>query len=278
MRSRPGGFSEREDSGGEGVIANCRVVLVRTEYAGNIGAAARAMANFGLTDLVLVAPVANPAAHQARLMATNGIPILDAASVVATFEEGVADCGMVLGTSAKTIGPFRETAAGTPDEILPDFVNALHESPAAIVFGPEPHGLTTAELARCHALLNLPTHPTYPALNLGLCVGICLYELRRHVEKGRETALKRTAAPFVDFDRSLDHLREALTAVGFLHGQKADSLMMAFRHLLAKAAPTPQEVKMIHGLARQLLYLAKHPPSGHDEQVQSSGFSLHQKM
>ena len=73
--------------------------------------------------------------------------------------------------------------------------------------------------------------------------------------------MKRGAAPFADFERSIVHLREAFAAVGFLHGQKADSLMMAFRHMLAKAAPTPQEVKMIHGLARQLLYLAKHPPS-----------------
>jgi len=246
------------------VIANCRVVLVRTEYAGNVGATARAMANFGLTDLVLVSPVANPAAHQARLMATNGTPILDAAKVIYRFEDAVTDCGMVLGTSAKTVGPFRETSAGTPDELFPSFVAALQEGPAAIVFGPEPHGLTTAELGRCHALLHLPTHPTYPALNLGLCVGICLYELRRHVERRQEPQLKRGAAPFAEFDRSVEHLREALAAIGYLHGQKADSLMMAFRHLLAKAAPTPQEVKMIHGLARQLLYLAKHPPSKHD--------------
>lgn len=238
------------------MIANCSVVLVRTEYAGNIGAVARAMANFGLTDLVLVAPVANPAAHQARLMATNGIPILDSARVVPDFESAVADCGTVLGTSAKTVGPYRETAAGTPDELFPAFVTALSAGPAALVFGPEPHGLTTAELARCHALLTVPTHPTYPALNLGLCVGICLYELRRHIERGGEGGLKRSAAPFEEFDRSLEHLQEAFTAVGFLHGQKADSLMMAFRHLLAKAGPTPQEVKMIHGLARQLLYVA----------------------
>ena len=256
------------------MIANCRVVLVRTEYAGNIGATARAMANFGLTDLVLVAPVVNPVAHQARLMATNGIPILDSARVVDKFDEAVADCGMVLGTSAKTVGPFRETSVGTPTELFPSFVSALSEGPAAIVFGPEPHGLTTAELGRCHALLHLPTHPTYPALNLGLCVGICLYELRRHVERERDVQLKRTAAPFVDFDRSIEHLREALAAVGYLHGQKADSLMMAFRHMLAKATPTPQEVKMIHGLARQLLYLANHPPSARDDH--SSGVNLHQ--
>jgi tRNA/rRNA methyltransferase len=238
--------------------------LVRTEYAGNIGATARAMANFGLTDLVLVAPVANPAAHQARLMATNGIPILDAARMVQTLDEVVDDCSMVLGTSAKTVGPFRETASGTPDELFPSFVDALREGPAAIVFGPEPHGLTTTELGRCHALLHLPTHSAYSALNLGSCVAICLYELRRHVERGRVKDLKRGAAPFADFDRSIEHLREAFTAVGYLHGQKADSLMMAFRHMLAKAAPTPQEVKMIHGLARQLLYLAKHPPSDND--------------
>ncbi len=264
MRPRAGGISEREDPGGEGVISNCRVVLVRTEYAGNIGAVARAMANFGLTDLVLVAPVANPAAHQARLMATNGTPILDAARVVPDFDAAVADCGMVLGTSAKTVGSLRETISGSPDELLPDFVTALRDGPVALVFGPEPHGLTTAELGRCHSLLSIPTHPTYPALNLGLCVGICLYELRNQIEKGRAVTHRRSLAPFADFDRSLEHLKEALTAIKFLHGQKAESLMLAFRHLFAKASPTPQDVKLIHGLARQLLYAAKHPPSVRD--------------
>src|SRR5688572_22724072 len=97
-------------------IHNCRVVLVRTHYAGNIGAVARAMKNYGLRDLVLVDPVADVAAHQARMLATNGVDVLDAARVVPDVAAAVADCGVVLATAGETAGTRRETVRGTPAE------------------------------------------------------------------------------------------------------------------------------------------------------------------
>jgi len=247
------------------LISNCRVVLVRTHYPGNIGAAARAMKNFGLRDLVLVDPVADLAAHQARMLATNGVDVLDAARVVPDFEAAVADCGVVLATGGETGGTLRETVRGTPADLFPALAGALAAGPCALVFGPEPHGLTTAEVGRCHGLLHLPADPEYPSLNLSLAVGICLYELRKYAareeDKGEGTgrsapAARRGPAPFADLDRAMNHLHEALTAVSFLHGQNADALMHGFRHLVSRAHPTPQEVRMLHGLARQLLFIA----------------------
>lgn len=236
------------------MLTHCRVVLVRTHYAGNIGAAARAMKNFGLCDLVLVDPVADVAAHQARMLATNGVDVLDAARVVPTLDDAVADCGMVLATSGLTLGTRRETARGTPAEWMPTFVAALDAGPCALVFGPEPHGLTTAEVGRCHGLLHLPADPDYPSLNLSLAVGICLYELRNRAAAGAVAV--RAPAPFADLDRALVHLEQALTDLRFLYGQNAEQLMHGFRHLVSRALPTPQEVKMLHGLARQLGYAA----------------------
>lgn len=247
------------------MLLNCRVVLIRTHYAGNIGAAARAMKNFGLRDLVLVDPVADVTAHQARMLATNGVDVLDAARVVPDFDAAVADCGVVLATAGVTAGTLRETVRGTPADLFPGFVAALAHGPCALVFGPEPHGLTTAEVGRCHGLLHLPADPAYPSLNLSLAVGICLYELRNHAlaSGGRESAVEvaaRSPAPFVDLDRAFVHLEEALTKVSFLYGQNAAALMHAVRHLVSRAQPTPQEVKLLHGLARQLLYVAQFLP------------------
>lgn len=236
------------------MIANCRVVLVRTHYAGNIGSAARAMRNFGLRDLVLVDPVADPAAHQARMLATGGVEILDSLRVVPTLDDAVADCGMVLATAGETLGTERETVRGNPDELLPGFAEALADGPAALVFGPEPHGLTTAEIGRCHGLLVLPTAPEYTSLNLSLAVGLTLYELRRHA--AGVAPVQRPPAPTTELDRVFAHLDTALRELRFLYGQNADQLMHAFCHLVRRARPTGQEVKMLHGLARQLEYAA----------------------
>lgn len=236
------------------MIDNCRVVLVRTHYAGNIGSAARAMRNFGLKDLVLVDPVADPNAHQARMLATGGIEILDALRVVPTLDEAVADCGMVLATAGETLGTERETVRGSPYDLLPGFAEVLADGPCALVFGPEPHGLTTAEIGRCHGLLVLPTDPEYTSLNLSLAVGLTLYELRQRFD-GPAT-IRRPPAPVGELDRVFDHLDTALRELRFLYGQNADQLMHAFCHLVRRARPTVQEVKMLHGLARQLEYAA----------------------
>lgn len=247
------------------MLAHCRVVLVRTHYAGNIGAAARAMKNFGLRDLVLVDPIADVNAHQARMLATNGVDILDAARVVPDFDSAVADCGYVLATAGETAGTQRQTVRGTPADLYPRFLATLNHGPCALVFGPEPHGLTTAEISRCHGLLHLPADPTYSSLNLSLAVGIALYELRNHFLASGERespglVASRPPASFADLDRAFAHLHEALTKISFLYGQNADALMHAVRHLISRAAPTLQEVKLLHGLARQLLYVAQFLP------------------
>lgn len=235
----------------------CRVVLVRPEVAGNLGATARVMRNMGLSDLVLVAPVADPAAPEARQRATHGETILARCRVVAELGDAVADCVLVVGTSARTGGLFRRQSVGPPDEILPRLVEATASGPAALVFGPEPSGLTNAEVTRCHYLIHIPADPTYPALNLGQAVAICLYELRRAwLKQANLAASPATIAPFADQERMFASLRDALEQIHFLYGDKADSLMHAIRHLIGRAGPTPMEVEMLFGLARQLRWVA----------------------
>jgi tRNA/rRNA methyltransferase len=249
------------------MLANCRVVLVRPHFAGNLGATARAMRNFGLRDLVLVDPVADVKSLEARRMSTNGESILDSVRTVATLEDALIDCRVVLATSANVEGLFREHCYGRSDEMLPRLTSALPDGPCALVFGPEPSGLTNAEIARCHGLIRIQTDPEYPALNLAQAVAICLCELRRQwllIQDGTNHPTQKIA----DFDeqsRMFDHLREALEAVHFLFGAKAEPLMHAVRQLVTRAQPSPNEVRILHGLARQLLWVAEHGLSGGPE-------------
>src|SRR5437868_4311384 len=110
-------------------LERCRVVLVRPEIAANVGAAARAMRNFGLRELVLVAPKADPADREARRLSTHGEAILHTARVVPEFSAAVADCVLVVGTSARVGGLFREPSVGRPDAVLPRLVAALAQGP-----------------------------------------------------------------------------------------------------------------------------------------------------
>jgi tRNA/rRNA methyltransferase len=238
-------------------LTNARVVLVRPKIAGNLGATARVMRNMGLRDLVLVAPDADPADRQARQMSTHGEHLLDGCRVVQEFGAAVADCLLVVGTSARTGGPYRRQSVGLPEEILPRLADLLPAGPAALVFGPEDSGLSNAEVARCHYLVTIPTATEYPALNLAQAVAICLYELRRAWLRRTEVPTPSPPAPFAAQERMFESLRAALEEVHFLYGQSAESLFHAVRHLIGRAGPTAMEVDVLFGLARQLRWVAK---------------------
>jgi tRNA/rRNA methyltransferase len=252
-------------------LSNCRVVLVRPEVAANIGAAARAMRNFGLRDLALVDPKADPADREARRLSTHGEAILAAARVAPELGDAVADCVLVAGTSARVGGLFREQSVGWPDVILPRLVAALGQGPAALVFGPEPSGLTNDEVARCHFLIHIPADPEYPALNLAQSVVVCLYELRRQWLIATAPAQAEPAAPFAEQERMYAHLRDGLEAIHFLYGEKADALMHAVRHLIGRAGPTAMEVKLLHGLARQMEWVGRLQTESGDDSVSPRG-------
>src|SRR5262245_35163060 len=245
------------------MVSHARIVLVRPHYAGNIGSVARLMCNFGLSQLVLVEPYADPRSADARRLATHGEHLLESATVTDTLDSAIADCKVVVATSANVEGTYRTHNYGRPDEVLPAVVAGLADGPCALVFGPEPSGLTNAEVTRCHALIRILTDSRYPSLNLSHAVAIVLFELRLLCLRDQGTALapSQRIAPYSDQERMFESLREALEQVHFLWGTKADSLMHAVRHLIARARPSPNEVRILFGLARQLRWVAAHGPS-----------------
>jgi tRNA/rRNA methyltransferase len=243
------------------MLDNCRVVLVRPRIAANIGAAARVMRNFGLSRLVLVAPEADVADPRGRLLATHAEDILANAQILPEPGDAVADCVLVAGTSARTGGLFRRQSVGDSEQIAPLLVEAMAAGPVALVFGPEPNGLTDSELSRCHYLMHIPTDPAHPALNLAQAVAISLYELhktwRNRGQMPHQAEDPATTAPFALQEQMFARLRQALEAIHFLHGDKADALMHGIRHLLGKARLTTMEVKLLLGLARQMTWIAE---------------------
>jgi tRNA/rRNA methyltransferase len=250
-------------------LRDCRVVLVETLYPGNLGATARVMRNFGLEELVLVAPLADKTDRRARRLATHGEDILDRAPVVSDFGEAVADCVIVAGTSARRGGLFRKQAVGFPEAIMPRLVEALQlGQKAALVFGPEDNGLANEATTRCHYVIQIPTNPAYPSLNLAQAVALCLYELSK-AWHGQEPATATHAEPatFDMQERLYCQLRQALEAIHFLYGTKADALMHALRHLLGKARLSEMEVKLLLGLARQIRWFADKRQTGSKPQL-----------
>jgi tRNA/rRNA methyltransferase len=247
-------------------LSNCRIVLVRSQVAANLGATARVMRNFGCDQLVLVSPQADPADREARRLSTHGEAILDRVRVVATLDEALADCLLVAGTSARVGGGFRRQSVATPDDIAARLVAVLHAGPVALVFGPEPTGLLNEEVTRCHHLIHIPADESYPALNLAQAVAICLYEVYQAALQHEQPAIARTPpALFADQERMYDHLRTALEEIHFLYGTNADSLMHALRHLIGRAQPSAMEVDLLFGLARQIRwYAANHSPRAVD--------------
>ncbi|HVS35281.1 MAG TPA: RNA methyltransferase [Gemmataceae bacterium] len=251
---------------------NCRIILVRPHFAANVGAAARVLRNLGASELVLIAPAADPRDPEARRLAAHAGDVLDRCRVVADLGEAAGDCVFVAGTSARVGGLMRRQSVGTPEEVLARLADAMTAGPTALVFGPEADGLTTEETSRCHWLIHIPADPVYPVLNLAQAVAVCLYELRRQWLRRQENPLtplpqgergESTApAPFVEQERMFAHLRESLEQIHFLWDDKADALMHVLRHLIGRAGPTLMEVGVLEGLARQIRwYVAHHPPT-----------------
>ena len=153
---------------------NCRIVLVRPRNPNNIGAAARAMKNFGFTDLTVVAPHA-PVWDEA-VSAVNAVDIIANARVVGSLIEAISDCTFVVGTVDRTRVESKQ-AIYTPADLSRDLQATDHR--LAMVFGPEKNGLTTEDLSHCHRALSIPTRPLCPSMNLGQAVAVCCYELMR---------------------------------------------------------------------------------------------------
>ncbi|MEL7310140.1 MAG: RNA methyltransferase [Pseudomonadota bacterium] len=226
-----------------------RIVLVGTTHPGNIGAVARAMKNMGLADLALVNPKTFPSA-QAVARASGATDILDNATVHTHLDAAVADCGWVIGTSARRRSIAWPTllAKDAATEVL----RRAASGPVAVVFGPEKTGLSNEDMDRCAALVAIPT-TEFSSLNLAMAVQVIAYEL--FVQRADFDVTQSEDAPPATADE-LEHLyghieRLALDS-GFLNPDNPRYLMRRLRRLFSRATPDQNEVNILRGLLAQL--------------------------
>ncbi len=238
------------------------VVLVEPQMGENIGAAARAMLNFGLTDMRIVAPRDGWPNDAAIAMASGAVGVLESARLCADLDEALADVNYALATTART----REMRMPvlTPATASEDLHARTDEGArCAIVFGSERRGLENEDVLKCDAILSIPTNPHFPSLNLAQAALLIGYEWRRialgrhdapPAETAEEAAWGRPIpAPKADFENLVAHLFDELDARNYFFPQeKRYAKERNLRVALARAGLSEGEARTLRGVIKTL--------------------------
>jgi TrmH family RNA methyltransferase len=226
-----------------------RVVLVSPRNPLNIGAAARALSNFGVSELRLVNPY-EVAFREAR-SAVKAQDVLARAREYPTLADAVSDCGLVVGTTSighRTLEhPLRRL------EMAGRIIRRkLAEAPVALLFGSEKFGLANEDMSHCHWLLRIPTRPEHGSMNLGQAVAVCLYEIARSSAAARQAPEVRSAASAAELERITGLLEEVLGASGYVHDRVEGSTRLKLRRLVRRAQLNAHDAEVWLGMLRQI--------------------------
>ncbi len=231
------------------MLNNVKVVLVGTSHSGNIGSAARAMKVMGLTNLVLVEPKCE-VDDQTMALAAGAADIAENAIVVKTLTEAVADCSLVVGSSARS--RTLEWPMLEPRECGQKFVSEGQNSPVALVFGRERTGLTNEELQTCHYHVCIPANPEYSSLNLAMAVQTLSYEIRMaylEQEQSQYAEEKQDEYPrHKELEMFFDHLEKVAVDTQFINHEQPGKVMNKLRRLFNRARPEAQELNILRGI------------------------------
>lgn len=236
------------------MLERIRIVLIGTSHPGNIGGIARAMHNMGLSDLALVAPRCEPLTAETVSRASGADHIVHDARKLATLEQAVDDCTLVVGASARSRTlPWPMITPRTLGERLPAELAAA-ESRVALVFGREDSGLSNAELQGCHAHVHIPTNPDFSSLNLAAAVQVLAYECRQAwlgqqgTSHMTESAPDQPLASHQELERYFEHLERTLVAIGFHDPATPRQLMARLRRFTLRARPERLEINILRGI------------------------------
>jgi tRNA/rRNA methyltransferase len=234
------------------------VVLVSPRNPLNIGAAARAMANFGLRRLSVVTPF-DPTWREAR-SAIGAPELLVNALKSATLAEAVASCTLVVGTGTLTYRRPEQKVVPLPD-LAPLVSRELARGGrVALVFGSEKHGLTREDLSYCHLLVEIPTDPSQPSMNLGQAVAVCLYELTRRAESPPATPVPSvtSAATSGRLELLAGVIEETMRVASYSPRVMQEANRHDLRLMLRRLTFTAQDMRRILGLFRRILWRLNH--------------------
>jgi tRNA/rRNA methyltransferase len=227
-----------------------RIVLVEPQEAGNVGAAARVMKNFGFDDLRIAGrhPQLLPVAGW---WASGADDLLERATLVPTLGDAIADAHLTVATTSSR---GRTTPADlTPVELAELYATLGGDQTLALVFGREDSGLTRDELMSCQRTAVIPTNAAFPTMNLAQSVGVFCYELSQ-VAPARAA---RDLAPAALVERLHERAEALLVEVGFLHPNNPDRIYDNLRYIAGRADLDAREVKILLGMLRQLEWRMK---------------------
>lgn len=228
-----------------------KVVLIAPRNPLNIGAAARAMSNFGFLDLRLVNPY--QVAFREAKSAVKARRVMDDAQEFPTVAEAVADCALIVGTTSKghrTLEhPLRRLEIG--GRLI---AKKLGGENVALLFGSEKFGLSNDDMSHCHWLMRIPTREEHESMNLGQAVAVCLYEIIRNPVAAKAAPEMKRAAAAADLDRLTVLLEDVLENAGYVHARVEGSTRMKIRRLIRRMDLNAHDADVWQGMLRQILW------------------------
>lgn len=235
---------------------NLVIILVEPQLAQNIGAVARVMLNFGLTDLRFVSPRDGWPNQDAVAPAAGADKVLENIQVYSTTRAAIADLHRVFATSAITHDMIKYIY--TPRRAVEHLTEtAEHGQKVGVLFGCERCGLQNEDISLCEAVITIPTNPDFSSLNLAHAVALIAYEWSLHLNTSPSQIFRTGATSLAtrkDLGNFFDHLEEALDQTGFLrHKKKRPTMVRNIRNIFQRANLTEQEVRSLRGIVRSLV-------------------------
>ncbi len=231
-------------------------ILVRPQMGENIGAAARAMWNFGLDHMRVVDPRDGWPNERAVALASGAGRLLDHAGLVGSVQEAIQDCTYVFATTARQRGLTKPIV--TPERAM-EQARAIHAEggKVGVLFGPERAGLENDDIVQVNAIISVPVNPEFPSLNLGQCVLLTAYEWRRATVKTPPEVMEMAKTEFasaLEIEKLGDHFEERLDAAQFFFPEtKAEGMKLNLRNLWSRLPLTRADVQTLHGVMRQMV-------------------------
>lgn len=219
-------------------------ILVRTQFASNLGAAARILKNMGFGRLVLIRPRCEVGA-EARMMAMKGAELVDNAVYYPSLHEARRQIRLLVGTTARSpkSGSRRISSRTLAGKLVPRF----RSGPLGIVFGPEDNGLSREELQLCEWLVEIPTAGDYPVLNLAQAVGLLAYDLHLASREPEDIQFLHLAEP-AEVQSLIAHLEAVLTAAGLPPRLSRQRILARLNRILGRAQLEKEDVKLLRSL------------------------------
>lgn len=231
-------------------------VLVRPQMGENIGAAARAMWNFGLDQMRIVSPRDGWPNQKAVAMASGAGRLLDSALLCEATADAIADRTFVFATTARERDLTKPVFS--PEGAIAKSIEVIEAGgKVAVLFGPERSGLENDDIARANAIISVPVNPDFPSLNLAQCVLLMAYEWQRATSEVKARTMEFAGtepATALEVEKLADHYEDRLQTAGFFYPEeKATHMKTTLRNYWSRMPLTRADVQILHGILRQLV-------------------------